>query len=239
MRLLGFFLLGYACYFLALIVFDLVAVPRAFIIWLWVGFGLIPVTVIISFIKHNLRQAIGYFLLGPLLLFIFVRIIPSYEFSGSQGASNFPTIQPGDLVVARVAKNALTRGEMVSFDTRQPTAYDFIRKRVHGIPGDSILVCDGVTYVNNYHFSLENNWQPVAFDPAKRCNSQRSRYLLGENEFFVLGDNQRNSWDSRNFGPILRQQIRHTALYTIHVDSHTWSSPNVTFLTRSFVMPER
>lgn len=171
------------------------------------------------------------------LLFIFVRIIPSYEFSGSEGASNFPTIQPGDLVVAKVTNDAPRRGEMIAFKAQQSAKYEYLRKRVHGIPGDSILVCDGVTYVNNYHFSLENNWQPVAFDPAKRCNSQRSRYLLGENEFFVLGDNQRNSWDSRNFGPILRQQIRHTALYTIHVDSHAWGSPNVTFLTHSFVMP--
>lgn len=239
MRLLGFILLGYACYFLALIVFDLVAAPRAFIIWLWIGFGLIPVTVIISFIKHNLRQAIGYLLLGPLLLFTFVRIIPGYEFSGSAGASNLPSIRPGDFVVAKVAKNAPERGQMIAFKIQLPAQYDAMRKRVHGIPGDSILVCDGVTYVNNYHFSLENNWQPIAFDTTKRCNSQRSRYLLGENEFFVLGDNQRNSWDSRNFGPIQLEQIIQIELYTIHADSPAWGSPNVTFLTRSFVIPER
>jgi len=239
MRLLFWVLLAYALYFLVLVVFDLVTTPLTFMLWLWVGLGFIPVTVIVSFLKYNLLQALGYLILGPLLLFTFVRTIPGYEFSGSQEPSNLPSIKPGDIVVARITNIAPSRGEMITFKARQPAQYEYTRKRVHGIPGDSILVCDGVTYVNNFHFSVENNWLPVAFDPAKKCNSQRSRYFLDENEFFVLGDNQQNSFDSRNFGPIQRQQIRHTALYAIHADSPFWGSPHVTFLKDSFVIPER
>jgi len=38
-------------------------------------------------------------------------------------------------------------------------------------------------------------------------NSPKISLLLKENEFFVLGDNINNSYDSRNYGPISYEQI--------------------------------
>ena len=88
---------------------------------------------------------------------------------------------------------------------RYPNRKEYFVKRVMGIPGDTIAILGTTVYING---------QPVE-EPY--LTAQRNRFdhtmlpiTLGENEYFVMGDNRDNSNDSRNLtrvGPITRDMI--------------------------------
>jgi len=88
---------------------------------------------------------------------------------------------------------------------RYPNRKEYFVKRVMGVPGDTIAILGTTVYING---------QPVE-EPY--LTAERNRYdhtmlpiTLGENEYFVMGDNRDNSNDSRNLtkvGPITRDMI--------------------------------
>ena len=77
-------------------------------------------------------------------------------------------------------------------------------KRVIGLPGDTVVLTDGLVYVNDvkveepYIFVAEDGVQQQSF-PAAGGSSQ---WVIPAGELFVMGDHRENSADSRNFGPI-------------------------------------
>jgi signal peptidase I len=81
-------------------------------------------------------------------------------------------------------------------------------KRVIGLPGDHIIVNDGVIKVYNAE-------HPEGFIPDKTLpygsvipyTQGNIDITLGDDELFVSGDNRPNSLDSRSFGPIKTDQI--------------------------------
>jgi signal peptidase I len=80
-------------------------------------------------------------------------------------------------------------------------------KRVVGVPGDTVEVRDYVTYVNGREvpFGENGNWRDMVLrDPETRSYPPRR---LGDDEYFVLGDNRSNSRDSRYYGPVLMRHI--------------------------------
>lgn len=76
-------------------------------------------------------------------------------------------------------------------------------KRVIGLPGDTIEIIEGIVHING---------EPLTEDylDPDRCRFTRSRppRLLGQDEYFVMGDNRDHSNDSRSVGPLRRRDIR-------------------------------
>ena len=76
-------------------------------------------------------------------------------------------------------------------------------KRLIGLPGDTIEIRGGETLVNG----------SALYEPYVTHSTRRSMdaITLGDDEYFVMGDNRANSRDSRAVGPLKRRQIIATA----------------------------
>jgi signal peptidase I len=83
------------------------------------------------------------------------------------------------------------RWEVVVF--RGPDGIAYV-KRIAGLPGETVQVVDGGVEING-----ERVPGPAApYEPAGRHGNQHP-HRLGEDEFFVLGDNSPASNDSRHW----------------------------------------
>ncbi|NCO05259.1 MAG: signal peptidase I [Candidatus Magasanikbacteria bacterium] len=95
------------------------------------------------------------------------------------------------------------RGDVIVF--RAPVDLkDFYLKRIIGLPGERVKVESGKVFVYNDEY-------PQGFvleeDYISEETTGSTNVSLGPNEYFVLGDNRDESFDSRRFGPIQEDTI--------------------------------
>lgn len=76
-------------------------------------------------------------------------------------------------------------------------------KRVLAIPGDTLKFDDDKLLVNRVLVK-----EPYVTDTAYDKGLAEKEITLGNDEYFVLGDNRDNSNDSRFFGEVSRSQLR-------------------------------
>jgi len=122
-----------------------------------------------------------------------------------QGKSMLPTLHDGDrYLLNRWALRFRNpqRGDLVVI--RDPGHCDFAVKRIVGLPSDSIHFKDGDIYLNG-HFLIETYLSKGTrtYSPTRR----ETLFLVGQNRYFVLGDNRLISEDSRYYGAVRRDQI--------------------------------
>lgn len=147
------------------------------------------------------------------IVFIVVVVAASYlivTFVGQRtevsGSSMETTLSTGDQLIV----------DKISYRFRDPKRYDIVVfpyryeenryyiKRLIGLPGETVQIVDGMVYINgsplNEHYGNE-----VIEDPG----SAAEPITLGDDEYFVLGDNRNNSQDSRasNVGLIHRDEL--------------------------------
>lgn len=96
----------------------------------------------------------------------------------------------------------IERGDIVIVSTDSKV----IIKRIIGLPGETIKCEDGIVYINN---------EPIVEDYATGTTDDFDECTLGENEYFVMGDNREHSKDSRIIGPISKDQIIAKHLFVI------------------------
>lgn len=96
-------------------------------------------------------------------------------------------------------------GDVIVFDYNG----SYLVKRVIGLPGDTVYVMKGELYVNNIKYK-ENYLSPQC-----TANFQDSSFTVtvGEDEYFVMGDNRDNSRDGRSFGCIPKDTITGVAIW--------------------------
>ena len=89
------------------------------------------------------------------------------------------------------------RGDVV--ECRFPGRVDTYVKRVIGLPGETVELREGKTYIDGAAVS-----EPYVFSIAEDYSIS-----LGEDEYLVLGDNRCESYDSRaaDMGPIGKEDI--------------------------------
>lgn len=103
----------------------------------------------------------------------------------------------------------------------------FLIRRVIGMPGDTIYMRDHVLYIKpqgDKHFLTEFELikksyninvlaSPAGWDNLIGVTGSFEEIVLGENEYFVLGDNRNSCIDSRLWGVVSKSDIKATALF--------------------------
>jgi len=83
-------------------------------------------------------------------------------------------------------------------------------KRIIGMPGETVQISNGTIFINDV--PLEEDYGCEVIKEAKLAASP---IKLGEDEYFVLGDNRNHSSDSREFGAVGRDIIVGRAIFRI------------------------
>ena len=146
-----------------------------------------------------LAAVIRYFLLAPIVV---------------DGESMMPTLLDGDRMI--VNKLSYLVGEPERFDIvvfHAPEGKDYI-KRVIGLPGDTVEYKEDTLYVNGERFEepyLDEFKQQMFDGPLTESFTLESiaggQETVPEGHVFVMGDNRRESKDSRHIGFVSIDEI--------------------------------
>ena len=153
-----------------------------------------------------------------------------------EGNSMQPNFQPKQLIVVnRFAYyfGEPHRGDVIVLHNPTNLNDDDLIKRVIGLPGDTIKIVEGRVYINGVMVS-----EPYI---VKFCDTGcDGTWTLGQNQYFVLGDNRSNSLDSHIFGPINRALIVGQAWirYWPLQDAQMIPHPDYPDLTKQFTVPK-
>ncbi len=145
-----------------------------------------------TFIKF-LKELLPY-----VIILVAVVVIRTYFFTPIMvnGPSMQPTLNGGEIMILN-KKGKIDRFDIVVVDI----GTEDIIKRVIAMPNETISCEDGVVYVNG-HKQEE--------DYSKGNTSDFELVKLGDDEYFVMGDNRENSLDSRKLGTFKKEQIKGT-----------------------------
>lgn len=123
------------------------------------------------------------------------------------GDSMKPVLTNGNIVlVDRVIYNvrAPKRGEVIAFKPDGNENAHYSVKRVVGLPGETVQIRDGQVYIDG-----EAVKKDIFVSDIRSAGIADEPVELGENEYFVMGDNHTGSNDSRmaDVGNVRRKDI--------------------------------
>ena len=110
------------------------------------------------------------------------------------------------------------RGDILIFKLYEGGSNQYVGKhlikRVIGLPGERVVVRDGTTTIYNdtypEGFTLDESFI-LYKDKEKNVD-----ITLDENHYFVMGDNRAQSYDSRDWGPLNKENIKGQVLLRIY-----------------------
>ena len=122
-----------------------------------------------------------------------------------RGQSMDPNLEHGDyLIIDEITYRFRDpeRGEVIVFKFPYDTSQRFI-KRIIGLPGETIEITEGkiIAHQEDGFIALDES------DYITDFTGSDIKIELADNEYFVMGDNRDSSFDSRKFGPIVRENI--------------------------------
>ncbi len=121
-----------------------------------------------------------------------------------EGTSMSPAYQPGTRLYGAPISTPLERGDVVLLDDGKA---DYAVKRIIGLPGETVHLWRGQVFINRQMLVEPYLPKHIYTYPMERTR-RGGTFILGEREYFVLGDNRMYSSDSRVYGPVNRKQIK-------------------------------
>ncbi len=149
-----------------------------------------------------LKEAIPYIIIIVVVLLLRAYVVTPIRVNG---LSMYDTLE-GDEIMILWKLGEIERYDIVVADVKVSGSDDVVIKRVYGLPGETISCEDGKIYINGSLIEDEYGYRETSdFGPV----------TLGENEYFLLGDNREISLDSRVFGKVTRDEIEGTTNFIL------------------------
>ena len=140
-----------------------------------------------------------------------------------EGNSMEPNLHNGQYLIIEKMSYRFSepqRGDIIVFHYPSNPKRDFI-KRIIGLPGETVQVQRGQIFTNGK--PLPESYQP------NEGTYNWGPGLIGEDEYFVLGDNRNNSSDSHSWGTLPRDLIVGKAWFTYWPTSEWGVIPHYNF----------
>lgn len=167
----------------------------------------------VSVVKEVLGMVIYVAIVMLAVWFIITFVGQRTEVSGS---SMYDTLEDGDnLWINKLSYHFEDpkRFDIVVFPYQDSSVYYI--KRIIGLPGERVRIEeDGTIYINNEPLEEDYGYETISPNMIGRA---KSNIILGEDEYFVMGDNRNDSKDSRfeEVGNIHRDELEGKAVFRI------------------------
>lgn len=169
-----------------------------------------------------------------LLIFIVIpfRLFVAQPFVVS-GDSMLPTFENGEYLIIDQLSYHLRepeRGDVVVFHYPNDPGKFFI-KRLIGLPGETVDVEDDQVTI-----TPANSGESFILDEPYLDNTRFEKGVttLGEDQYFVMGDNRMVSFDSRSWGPLEEKYIVGRAFLRLFPISHASHLPGAYTYTENY-----
>ena len=155
-------------------------------------------------LKREIFEWIMVFVVAAALAFVVRTFI--FEPVRVDGSSMLNTLENNEFMIATKFDYLLgdpERFDIIVFPFRYKDNTYYI-KRIIGLPGETVQIVDGEIYINGE--LLEESYGREVMQDAGLAAEP---ITLGDDEYFVLGDNRNDSMDSRmaEVGPIVGERI--------------------------------
>jgi signal peptidase I len=142
-----------------------------------------------------------------LALAIFFIIQSTIQSSVVKHDSMEPNLHEGQrIIISKIVYNfnEPERGDIIVFPNPNNPEEEYV-KRIIGLPGETVEIVDGIVHIHQADGNiLELDESDYIVDPAE-CDYYGD--IIPEGEYFVLGDNRNNSYDSRRGWTVPRDDI--------------------------------
>ncbi len=155
-------------------------------------------------------QGIVVFL--SILVMIYLFIMSPQEINGQ---SMDPTFHNGEYILTNKVEYKFgdpKRGDVVIFKSPKNKEVDYI-KRIIGLPNEKILLADSTFYINGVKLDESGYLDAGVRTYSGAFLNENIEYTIPEGSYFVCGDNRTHSSDSREFGPIVKEDFIGKALF--------------------------
>ena len=151
-----------------------------------------------------IKEVLSYVVILLIVVFIKMYIFSPIRVNGS---SMFNTLHDKDIMILNEFIYRLSEIERFDIVVVEEDG-ELLIKRVIGLPGEKIACEDGTIYING-----------EILDDYKYAYSKTNDFVevkIGEDEYFVMGDNRKVSLDSRVYGAYNKKSIKGRATFTIY-----------------------
>lgn len=150
--------------------------------------------------KEKIKEISPYMLIVVVIVVIRIFIATPVKVDGD---SMYNTLNDNDIVLLSKL-SSIDRFDIIVLKENDNNAT--IIKRVIGMPGDKVKIRNNKIYINN---------KIIEDEYAYGETSDYDEITLGDDEYFVLGDNRLISKDSRYFGAIKKSDIKGKAIFRL------------------------
>lgn len=183
---------------------------------------------------EDILDFVKVFVISAIVILLFVNFVAHPV--RVDGESMYPTLKDGEFGftnVGGVLLNGVERGDIVVVTMEEEGQKTHWVKRVIGLPGDTVSCVNDVVYINgkvldetkyidpDYRQSCIDNSKDHYFNKVPNSGDNKRNYnpnvedryvdfkevTLGDDEYFVMGDNRPVSKDSRYVGPVKKSQL--------------------------------